>query len=132
MRDTAPVPEWTQGRPRLDELGWGLGRNRDRGAVAPGARFHPRTNQISTRPSTAETMPAIRSDVSGLSSALAANRLATRGKAANSSPSITSTRPIATMNWAILPDRSRDGDVPPAAYFAGAPADGMAAGGAVS
>src|SRR3954469_10971728 len=31
MRDTAPVPEWTQGRPRLDELGWGLGRNRDRG-----------------------------------------------------------------------------------------------------
>src|SRR6476661_6945324 len=33
MRDTAPVPEWTQGRPRLDELGWGLGRNRDRKGV---------------------------------------------------------------------------------------------------
>ena len=50
----------------------------------------------------AETIPAIRSDVSGLSSALAASRLATRGKAANSNPSITSTRPIATMNWAIF------------------------------
>jgi len=31
-------------------------------------------------PSTAETMPAIRSDVSGLSNALAASRLAARGK----------------------------------------------------
>src|SRR5262245_10503505 len=58
-------------------------------------------------PSTAETMPAIRSDVSGLSNALAASRLAARGKAANSSPSITSTRPIATMNWAISASRPR-------------------------
>ena len=47
-------------------------------------------------------MPATRSDVSGLSSALAASRFAARGKAANRSPSITSTRPIATMNWAIF------------------------------
>src|SRR3954453_3158559 len=63
MRDTAPVPEWTQGRPRLDELGWGFGRNRDRHAVSPAPPSHPGTNQISTIPSTAETMPAIRSDV---------------------------------------------------------------------
>ena len=34
--------------------------------------------------------------------ALAASRFAARGKAANKSPSITSTRPTATMNWAIF------------------------------
>src|SRR5215475_685997 len=58
-------------------------------------------NQISTMPSTAEAMPAKRSELSGLSIALAARRLAARGKAANNRPSITSTRPIATMNSVI-------------------------------
>src|SRR5262249_48266887 len=72
---------------------------------------HPRTNQINTTPSAADTMPATRNDVSGLSNALAASRFAARGKAANSNPSITSTRPIATRNWAIC----RDGERPPLA-----------------
>jgi len=38
------------------------------------------TNQSPRKVGTAETMPAIRSDVSGLSSALAASRFAARGK----------------------------------------------------
>src|SRR5215471_8034772 len=58
-------------------------------------------NQISTMPSTADAMPARRSELSGLSIALAARRLAARGNAANNKPSITNTRPIATMNSVI-------------------------------
>src|SRR5262245_2225578 len=58
-------------------------------------------------------MPATRSDVSGLSSALAASRFAARGNAAKSSPSMTSTRPIAAMNWPSLPNRRRGGEVSP-------------------
>jgi hypothetical protein len=60
-------------------------------------------------------MPARRSEVSGLSNAVAAKRFAALGKAAKKSPSITSTSPIATMNWAML--RCRAGL--PRYYFGG-------------
>src|SRR5260370_31431802 len=87
------------------QLGPGLGRNRDKHALLRAliglCAAQPRMSQISTMPRAADMMPATRSDVSGLSSALAAKRFAARGKAANSRPSITSTRPIATMNSAI-------------------------------
>jgi hypothetical protein len=63
--------------------------------------LHPRTTQISTRPITADMMPATRNEVSGLSIAVAASRFAADGKAAKSSPSMTNTRPIATRNSAI-------------------------------
>ena len=63
---------------------------------------HPRTTQINTRPITADMIPATRNEVSGLSIAVAASRLAAAGKAAKSSPSMTNTRPIATRNSAIL------------------------------
>jgi hypothetical protein len=63
----------------------------------------PRTSQMSATPSTAEKMPAMRSDASGLSTALAARRFAAPGKAAKRSPSIARTRPIATRNSGICP-----------------------------
>src|SRR5262249_58976308 len=88
-----------------------MGRNRDqhkRGGAGQQRHDQPRTNQISTTPSTAETMPATRSDISGLSNAVAAKRFAAPGKAAKNSPSTTSTSPIATMNWAMLRRRARD------------------------
>src|SRR5215472_3698379 len=53
---------------------------------------------MSTSPITAEVMPAKRSEASGLSMALAAKRFTAAGKPANSNPSMTSTRPRATMN----------------------------------
>src|ERR1700692_4214219 len=62
------------------------------------AKPQPRTSQISTRPITADAMPAMRNDMSGLSKALAAKRLAAAGKPAKTRPSMTRTRPMATMN----------------------------------
>ena len=101
--NTAPVRAWTQGRflrgNRLVNWG-GIGTaacvaTQSGGAFRP---LQPRINQISTTPKIADTMPAIRSDASGLSSALAASRLARPGKAAKMSPSMTNTRPRATTN----------------------------------
>ena len=93
--------------------------------------LHPRTTQISTRPITADMMPAIRSEVSGLSIAVAASRFAADGKAAKSSPSMTNTRPIATRN-SVIQGYYRVGDevlcYRPGGFGGDAPPEGEAGG----
>ena len=74
--------------------GLGIGQNRDDHIQMD--LFYPRTSQTMTVPSTAVATPLMRKMPSGDSRALAARRLAKLGKAAKSSPSITSTRPIPT------------------------------------
>jgi hypothetical protein len=76
-----------------------IGQNRDHHIAVNKA--YPRTSQIRSTPSKALTMPAIRSDPSGVSSALAASRLATPGSAAKMSPSMASTKPTATRKSRI-------------------------------
>ena len=56
-----------------------------------------RTNQISTRPATAETMPTIRRTLSGVANALFIARRIQAGLAANIRPSSTKRMPTPTM-----------------------------------
>src|SRR5262249_13038574 len=88
-----------KGSPDRNEMRLKIGQNRDHHIAVNNA--YPRTSQIISPPSKALTMPAIRSDPSGVSSALAASRLATPGNAAKISPSIASTKPIATRKSCI-------------------------------
>src|SRR5262245_31451170 len=82
-----------------------IGQNRDHHIAVNAA--YPRTSHISSTPSKALTMPAIRSDPSGVSSALAASRLASPGDAAKINPSMASTRPIATRKSRIAKTSGR-------------------------
>src|SRR5215813_1153941 len=83
----------------------GIGRNRDHHIAVNNS--YPRTSQITTTPSKALTIPAIRSSPSGVSSAVAASRLARPGSAAKINPSIARTRPTATRKSRIAPARCR-------------------------
>ena len=76
-----------------------IGQNRDHHIAVNKA--YPRTSQTISTPSKALMMPAIRSVPSGVSSAVAASRFATAGDAAKMSPSMASTRPIATRKSRI-------------------------------
>src|SRR5258705_3118290 len=67
----------------------------------------PRTNQTMMIPSAADTTPAMRKELSGDSSALAASRFAAPGKAAKISPSMASTRPMATTKSDISTAKPR-------------------------
>ena len=77
-------------RPDSNEMPLGIGRNRDHHIAVN--KSYPRTSQITSTPSKALTIPAIRNSPSGVSSAEAASRLARPGSAAKISPSIASTR----------------------------------------
>jgi len=76
-----------------------IGQNRDHHIAVSSA--YPRTSQIRSTPSKALMIPAIRSDPSGVPRALAASRFATPGSAAKMSPSMASTKPIATRKSRI-------------------------------
>ena len=67
--------------------------------LAPGD--HPRTNQTTSTPNTADTTPANRKLASGASFIIVMARRVAAGKAANASPSITSTRPRAATKSRI-------------------------------
>src|SRR5262249_15601773 len=87
----------------------GIGRNRDHHIAVNKA--YPRTSQITSTPSKALMIPAIRSSPSGVSRAVAARRLARAGSAAKISPSIASTRPTATRKSRIAQTPRRAADL---------------------
>src|SRR5262245_54633504 len=94
-----------KGSPDRNEMRLKIGQNRDHHIAVNAA--YPRTSQIRSTPSKALTMPAIRSDPSGVWSALAASRLASPGDAAKINPSMASTRPIATRKSRIAKTSGR-------------------------
>src|SRR5947207_1287509 len=91
-----------------------IGRKSDCRALPP--RYPvPRTSQITSTPTAAHTMPTSRSRCSGVSSTFTIARFAACGNAANTSPSMTNTRPSAI----------RKSDIPIAALLGGAAGSGV-------